>query len=467
MAYDIVILGGGSAGFAAAIKAAEQGAKVAVVNAGLPPGGTCVNVGCVPTKYIIRAAELVHRARSGYFAGVEASVRVKLGELLKGASEISAKLRREKYVDLLDYYGIEYVEGFGRLAGPRLVKVDGRALEAERIIIATGSRPVKPAVKGLDEVKYFTNESLFDMGEPSSVVFIGGGAVAAELAQALGRLGVRVVVFAGKSLLKHEEEAAADFIEDVLGREGVAVRRERAVAVRRADGGVEVLGDGGSRAFGEALFVAAGRRPNSEAAGGLLELNSDGSIRVNRRMETSVPGVYAAGDVAGGVALSGGRYAENAAARQGVVAATNALGGYAEYDPLAVPRVTFTDPPVASVGLREEDMISSGIGCVCRAAPVSAVAAAWASGRPEGFIKINTYPETWRISARRGRIAGALVVAPNAEELIHVFALAVRHGLTVDDLIDMVPSFPSFGEALRLAALAFERDVTKLSCCAG
>jgi len=180
-------------------------------------------------------------------------------------------------------------------------------------------------------------------------------------------------------------------------------------------------------------------------------------------METSLPGVYAAGDVTGG--LWGVRYLENAAARQGVTAAVNALGGDAKFNPLAVPRVVFTDPTVAAVGLRQEDMIRGGTGCRCGTAPVDAAAAAWTKGQLRGFIKINTYPETWRVSVRRGKIAGALVVAPEAEEVINLFALAVQMGLTVDDLVEIMPSFPSLGAAARLAALAFYTDPSRLSCC--
>jgi len=289
--YDLCVLGGGSAGFAAAIKAAELGAKVVMVNAGLPLGGTCVNVGCVPTKYLVKAAEVVHRAKMGYYPGVKATAEVRLGDLLRGAAGVVERLRREKYIDLLDYYGIDYVEGRGVLASANAVKVGGRTIEARRVVIATGARPAVPAIKGLEEVKYYTNESLFELGEPSNVVFIGGGAVSVELAQALNRLGVKTAIFTRGRLLKYEEEVASRFVEETLREEGVEVIYDEAVAVRRVDGGVEVVGREGSRARGEALFIAAGRRPNSEAAGGLLELNPDGSVKVNERMETSLPGV--------------------------------------------------------------------------------------------------------------------------------------------------------------------------------
>ncbi len=468
--YDVVIVGGGSAGFSAAIRAVELGGTVAMVNDGLPLGGTCVNVGCVPSKYLIRAAETLWRPRAGYFPGMAAQTPADLSQLFDGLRKTVEKLRREKYEDLLQYYDIHYVEGRALLSSPRTVRVGGREIQGDKIIIATGSRPIVPKVEGLDSVRWYTNETFFlDSGIPRSIAFIGGGTIAVELGQALNRLGVEVhIVSRSGRLLGHEEEIAGRFIEGVLAREGVNIVRGEVARVERVGGGAQVRIGGVGTIAVDAVFVAVGRRPNSEAAAGIgVELRDDGGIKVNERMETNIPNVYAAGDVTGGVQLYGGRYAENAAARQGFVAATNAMGGNARYVPETVPRVTFTDPPIASVGLREEDMISGGIGCVCRAVPISLVAAAWVSGATEGFVKVNTYPETWRVSVKRGRIAGGVIAAPHAEELIHVLSLAVAQGLTVDDLVDMVPSFPSFGEALRLALLAFYKDVTKLSCCSG
>lgn len=466
--YDVVVLGGGSAGVAAAVKAAQLGAKVAVVNKGLL-GGTCVNVGCVPSKFLIRAAQFKKEVERPYFKGFAAKLEVDLKALWAHMKEVVETLRRGKYEEVLRYYDVEVVEGEGVLVGPKAVKAGDKVVEGERIIVATGARPRIPDIPGLREAVQkglaFTNEEFFRIDQmPSSVVFIGGGAIAAELSQALARLGVDVAVIYRTALLKYEEEIASKFVEELLAEEGVKLVRAEASRIEVKDGGVEVKYAGGT-VKAEALFVATGRVPNVEATGGLLRLGPHGGVEVNERMETSLPGVYAAGDVTGG--LGGARYLENVAARQGVIAAINALGGKAEFNPMAVPRVVFTDPAVASVGLREEDMLRSGIGCRCRAAPIEAVAAGWTRGRVGGFIKINTYPETWKVSVKRGKIAGALVVAPEAEELINIFALAIQKGLTVDDLIEWLPSFPSYAEAARLAALAFYTDPTKLSCCGG
>jgi mercuric reductase len=466
--YDVVVLGGGSAGVAAAVKAAQLGASVAVVNQG-PLGGTCVNVGCVPSKFLIRAAQLKKEAENPFYRGIEAVVKVDIKALLSHMKEVVGDLRREKYDEVLRYYDVELVEGRGVLAGPHVVKVGERVVEGDKIIVATGARPRIPDIPGLKEALErglaYTNEEFFKLDNiPPSVVFIGGGAIAAELSQALARLGVEVSVIYRGRLLKYEEEVASEYLEEVLRDDGVKLIRGEASAVE-VRGGEVVVRHSGGEVKAEAVFVATGRVPNVEPLGGLLRLAPHGGVEVNERMETSLPGVYAAGDVTGG--LGGVRFLENAAARQGVVAAVNALGGRAVFNPLAVPRVVFTDPAVASVGLREEDMLKSGVGCRCRAAPIDAVAAGWTRGKTRGFIKINTYPETWKITAKRGRVAGALVVAPEAEELINVFALAVQMGLTVDDLVEWLPSFPSYGEAARLSALAFYTDPTKLSCCGG
>jgi len=466
--YDVVVLGGGSAGVAAAVKAAQLGAKVAVINAGRL-GGTCVNIGCVPSKFLIRAAALKKTAEKPYFKGIKAAVEIDGGALMSHMREVVGRLRKEKYEEVLAYYDVDVIEGFGVLRSAGEVEVGGRVVGGRRIIVATGSRPKIPEVPGLEEAfrrgVAFTNEEFFQLEHlPSSVVFIGGGAVAVELAQALARLGVKTWIIYRSALLKYEERIASEFVEELLREEGVGLIRGEATSVEVRDGGVEVRHPGGSIAA-EAVFVEAGRVPNVEPVKGLLKLGPRGGVEVNEKMETSLPGLYAAGDVTGG--LWGVWYLENAAARQGVVAAVNAMGGNAVFNPLAVPRVVFTDPPVASVGLREEDMLSSGIGCRCRLAPVDAVAAAWTKGALNGFIKINTYPETWRVTMKRGRIAGAVVAASEAEEVINLFALAIQMGLTVDDLVELVPSFPSMGEAARLAALAFYADPTKLSCCGG
>jgi mercuric reductase len=466
--YDVVVLGGGSTGVAAAVKAAQLGAKVAVVNAGRL-GGTCVNVGCVPSKFLIRAAALKKMAERPYFRGIKAVVELDGGALMSHMREVVERLRREKYEEVLAYYDVDVIEGFGVLKSATEVEVGGRVVRGRRIIVATGSRPKIPEVPGLEEAcrrgLAFTNEEFFKLDHvPSSVVFIGGGAVAVELAQALARLGARTWIIYRSALLKYEERIASEFVEGLLREEGVGLVKGEITSVEVKNGGVEVRHPGGSIAA-EAVFVAAGRVPNVEPVKGLLKLGPHGGVEVNEKMETSLPGVYAAGDVTGG--LWGVRFLENAAARQGVVAAINAMGGNAKFNPLAVPRVVFTDPPVASVGLREEEMISRGIGCRCRWAPMDAAAAAWTKGVLNGFIKINTYPETWKVAVKRGRIAGAVAAAPEAEEVINLFALAIQIGLTVDDLAELVPSFPSIGEAARLAALAFYTDPTKLSCCGG
>jgi mercuric reductase len=465
--FDLAVIGGGSAGFAASIEGAERGAKVLLIERSTI-GGTCVNVGCVPSKTLLAAAEVRHTASRDDFRGLTTSAgSVDLEGVISQKDELVAELRQAKYLDVLDAYpAITLVRGHAGLAAPGRLNVEGDEVSAGAVVLATGARPWAPAIAGLEEGGYWTStEALTPPYAPEHLIVLGGGAVGLELAQLYARLGVRVTVLEALSrLLPAEEESVGPVLAGYLGQEGIA--SHVAVAVRRVVHAartyvIEAEVDGRAVTFsGDALLVATGRRPqtdglNLQAAG--VALTRTGAVQVNRRLQTTQPGIYAAGDVTGEAMFV------YVAAYQGTLAARNALGmggTAAEEDLRAVPRVTFTDPAVAAVGLTEAQARAQGMRVRSAALPLAYVPRALANRDTRGFVKI---------VAEEGsdRIVGVHIVSPSAGEMITEATLAVRYELTLQDLRDTMHPYLTFGEGLKLAAMSFDQDVTKLSCCAG
>lgn len=462
--FDLVVIGGGSAGFAAAIRGAEQGARVALVE-GRMLGGTCVNVGCVPSKTLIRAAQALHGRTHHGFAGVPTedgapswpAIRAQKDELVK-------QLREARYRDVLrSYTGVTLVEGRARLATGREVRIeDGRVLTAPKLVIASGSSPWAPPIPGLAGIGYLDSASAMAMERlPESMVVIGGTAVGLELAQMFARLGVRVTILEALSRVLGAEDAdIGDALEGHLKADGIEIHTDASVrrAGRSSSYAVEFDAPGGPHTVtAEQLLVATGRRANTRGLGldrAGVSLGSRGEIRVDAHLRTSNPGVYAAGDVTGDPMFV------YVAAYAGAVAAENALNGDTRrYDLTAVPRVTFTDPVVASVGLTEEQAAEAGLRSVTSVLPLELVPRALAARDTRGFIRLVA-----DISSRR--LIGAHILAAEAGEMITEPALAIRFGLTIDDLASSFHPYLTLSEGIKLAAQAFDKDVAKLSCCA-
>jgi mercury(II) reductase len=363
--YDLAVIGAGSAGFAAMIAASEQGAQVALIGHGTI-GGTCVNVGCVPSKTLIRAAEAVHQARAASrFAGIRGDAAVAdWRALVAQKDELVGDLRQAKYADLLPAYnGVAYLEGRARLTSEG-VAVDGEALKAAKVIIATGARPAVPAIPGIDEAGYLTSTGALALAElPDSLLVVGGGYIGCELAQLFARAGAEVTILCRNRLLPAAEPEIGEALADHFRAEGIAVRSgvsyrgvrrdgER-VSLRFVDGGAE------ETLAAARILLATGRTPNTEDLGlaeAGVEVEANGGITVNDRMRTTRPGVYAAGDVTGRDQFV---YMATYGAR---LAAENALNGDARrYDNTAMPSVVFTDPQVASVGLTEAEARARGL----------------------------------------------------------------------------------------------------------
>lgn len=463
--FDLLIVGGGSAGFAAAIKGAELGARVGLIEGGTM-GGTCVNVGCIPSKTLIRAAAARHRRRHHGFTGVPASDgRPGWAAVRAQKDELVAALRQAKYWDVLRAYdAIALFEQRAMVTSGRSVRLaDGRTITGGKIIITTGASPWAPPIPGLAQADYLDNSTAMSLERlPRSLVVIGGSAVGLELAQMFARLGVQITVLeALPGLLPAEEPAVGDALAAYLGGEGLVIhtgaqitrveRRREGYSVAFADGDVS------RTARAEQLLVATGRRANTLGFGlDMLDvtLGNKGEITVNEFLQTTHPDVYAAGDVIGDPMFV------YVAAYAGAVAAENALAGNRRrYDLTALPRVTFTDPAAAAVGLTEAEARAQGVEPLVSTLALEHVPRALAARDTRGFVRLLAHPQT-------RKLLGAHIVAAEAGEMITEPALAIKFGLTIDDLTESFHPYLTLSESIKLAAQTFTKDVAKLSCCA-
>ena len=462
--YDLAVIGAGSAGFAAAITAAEQGAQVALIGHGTI-GGTCANTGCVPSKTLIRAVETLHQANAASrFCGIEATAKLlDWRAIIAQKDELVSGLRQAKYADLLSAYdGISYLEGEAHLAEGG-VRIGGERVCAPRVIIATGARPAIPAIPGIENLDVLTSTTALELQHlPRSLLVVGGGFVGTELAQLFARAGVKVSLVCRSRLLPAAEPEIGDALTRYFRDEGIAVHCAVAYrACRRTDDGIALAVAQGDeeRVFeAESILVAAGRRPNTQRLGlrqaGVAQ-RDDGAIAVDERMRTTRPGTYAAGDITGRdpfvyMAAYGAR-----------IAAHNALNGdNRRYDNSAMPWVVFSDPQGAGVGLTEAQARAAGYDVGTSLLQLDQVPRALAARDTRGLIKLVA-------DARTRRLIGAHILAPEGADSIQTAALAIRAGFTVENLAETIFPYLTTVEGLRLAAQAFRKDVTKLSCCAG
>lgn len=462
--YDLAVIGAGSAGFSAAITAADQGANVALIGHGTI-GGTCVNVGCVPSKTMIRAAEALHGARAAArFPGVSGNAQVDdWHSLIAAKDDLVSDLRQRKYVDLLpEYDGITYLEGAARLDGAGVI-VGDEPITAGKIIIATGGRPSVPPIPGIETVNYLTSTSLLDLQElPRSLIVVGGGYVGAELAQMMARMGVDVTMVCRSRLLPQVEPQVSEALAGIFRSEGMTLYCGIAYdACREDERGVMLCVQEGGRPIelnAERLLVATGRTPNTEALGleeAGITRDARGAIVVDNHMRTSKAGIYAAGDVTNRDQFV------YMAAYGAKLAALNALNGDGlTYDNATMPWVVFTDPQLAGVGLSEAAAKSAGFETKTSILPLDLAPRALAARDTRGLVKLVA-------DAGSDLLLGGQIIAPEGADSIQTLALALRHGMTVAELGETIFPYLTTVEALKLAAQGFGKDVTKLSCCAG
>ena len=461
--YDLVVLGSGSAAFAAAITATEAGARVALMEANAV-GGTCVNVGCIPSKAMLAPAEAYHRAGHPPFPGVATRAEgVDLGALVDAKAELVERLRAEKYLDLAEDYGFTVCRGWAEFADGETISCAGERITASRFVVATGASPAAPPIPGLAEAGYLTSTTALELREPPrELVVIGANAIGLEMGQLFLHLGSRVTFLElAPRIAPFEEPEVAETLQAVLEQEGArVVTGARITAVDRREGRrvVSLERDGRPEAIeADQILVATGRRPNTVGLGlerADIATTERGAIRVDDTLRTTNPRVWAAGDVTGHPQFV------YVAAYEGGLAARNALHGDGQkVDLTALPRIIFTSPVIAAVGLTDEQAAASGIACSCRVLPLSAVPRALVNRDTRGFVKIVA-------EAASRRILGVTMVAEGAGDVIQAAVYAVRFGLTTDQVAATWAPYLTFAEGFKLAAQAFTRDVSRLSCCA-
>jgi len=463
--YDLIIIGGGAAAFSAAIKANNHGIKTLMIERAAL-GGTCVNVGCVPSKNLLGAGEILHSANNPSYPSVFAcDSEFDFQKTVSAKDNLVRTLRKQKYYDVLSSLeNVELLQETASFVTPKKVKVNGKILEADKFILATGSSPSVPKFKGIENVNYLTNNEALSLKEkPSSMVVVGGRALGLEFAQMYTRFGTKVTVLQrGDRIIPDHEPEISQSLHHYLSEEGIEIitgvnvqeawQKNGSKFVRASVNGKEQVLEA------EQLLMATGRRSNTadlhlENAG--VKLRDDGAVIVNSEMRTSAPHIWAGGDVVGEPML------ETLAAKAGATAAENALtGSHKKIDLLSVPSAIFTSPQVASMGMTEEQMMKKYDYCSCRTLLMKDVPKALTVNDTKGLIKMAVDPK------KNNRIVGVHILASIAADMIHEAVLAVKYRLTVDDIIDTVHVFPTMSEAIKLVATSFKQDVSKLSCCA-
>ncbi len=465
--YDFVIIGGGAAGFSAAIKASELGVKTVIINDGLPIGGTCINIGCVPSKILIEMGNRYYYSKNPGYDSLEGkcscTAPVNFKEAVKEKNKIIETLREKNYVQVLrNLKNVTYVKGRAKFISPREVTVNGKIIRGKKFLIATGSRPRIIPFKGIDKVPVLTNREALTLDYlPEKLIVIGAGPIGLELAQMFHHFGSQVTILekASQILPRMEPEIAFE-LHRYLAEEGITIHVNVDITeldkindkkiVRFQQGGKNMAVEGTD------VLIAVGVTPNTdnidlENAG--VTVDQQGFVITDQEMRTTAPHIWAAGDVAGKSFL------ETTAAKEGYIAASNALENAKkslDYD--SVPQAVFTMPQVAAVGLTEKEFKQRFKGCRCRTIYLNQVPKALATKDTRGLVKMIVHPDT-------DVILGVHIMASNASELIHEATLAVKFKLTIDDLIDTVHVFPTISEGIKRVAQSFRRDLSVMSCC--
>ena len=462
--YDLLIIGSGGAAFSAAIKAVEYGSKVGMIERGTV-GGTCVNIGCIPSKTLLRAGEINQSAHVNIFEGLHTSTgEVDLDRLVDQKNELVDDLRKQKYTNLIDDYGFDLIKGEAKFIDENTVTVSGQTYSAQRFLIATGASPLLPRITGLKEVDYLTSTTLLELRKvPKRLTIIGSGYIGRELGQLFHNLGSEVTLIQrSKRLLKEYDPEISEAMEKALIEQGIKLISGATYERVEQDGNIKkvhIIVNGKNKVIeSDELLVGTGRKPNTEvlnlsAAG--VQVGPNNEIKINAFAQTSNRKIYAAGDVTLGPQFV------YVAAYEGGIAAGNAIGGLNKaIDLSVVPGVSFTSPQFATVGLTQQQAKEKGYEVKKAVLSLENVPRAIVNHNTTGVFKLV-------VDRKTQKILGVHIVSENAGEVIYGASLAVKFGLTVADLKDTLAPYLTMSEGLKLAALAFDKDISKLSCCAG
>ncbi|MGI9010620.1 MAG: mercury(II) reductase [Nitrososphaeraceae archaeon] len=476
--YKLIIIGGGAAAFSAAIKAELEGVKTAMIERGTL-GGTCVNVGCVPSKNLLGIGErIISSHKPNYSSIASCYSSFDFTKAILDKDNLVKGLRQRKYCDVLSSFSnVEFIEGTVSFLSNRKIRVsrdkdkrfnnehyDGFFLESDKFIIATGSSPSIPSFKGIDNVDYLTNVEALSLKEkPSSMIVIGGRALGLEFAQMFSRFDTKVTLLQrNERIIPEHEPEISTTLKNYLIDEGIDIltnveiiklhqnNKTKSVSIKDRGEIKDIEAD--------SILIATGRKPNIE---NLCLENTDVSIRkkdkailVDLEMYTSSPNIWACGDVIGEPML------ETVAAKEGAIAAENAINNtHKKIDFNSIPSAIFTSPQVASVGLTEKKMIEKYGFCSCKILEMHQVPKAMIVNQTKGLIKMVVNPK------ENNKILGVHILSEMAADIIHEAVFAIKYNLTIDDIIDTVHVFPTLTESIKLVAISFQQNVEKLTCC--
>ena len=453
---NMIVIGAGSAGLVSSYIAAAVKAKVTLIEKH-KMGGDCLNTGCVPSKAIIRSAKFMsHIKRSREFGIKKADASFDFAEVMQRVAQVIKKIEPHDSVERFTGLGVDVIEGEAKIVSPWEVEVNGKTISARNIVVATGARPFVPPIEGIEQVKYYTSENLWDLREkPQKLVVLGGGPIGSELTQAFGRLDISVTqVEMMPRLLLTEDPEVSDLVKQRLIDEGVNVLVNHQARSVLQEGGknyliVEHEGEDSKIEF-DTLIVAVGRKANS-AGFGLeelgVELNPNRTIKVNEYLQSNIPTIYACGDVAGPYQFT------HVGAHQAWYASVNSLfGAFKRFkvDYSVIPWATFTEPEIARVGLNETEAREQSIACEVTLYGIDDLDRAIVDSEDHGFVKVLTVPG-------KDKILGVTIVGEHAGDLIAEYVLAMRHGLGMNKILGTIHIYPTFAEANKFAAGNWKR----------